>query len=224
MKSKSAKDNLFIRKFVFISKFADIEGSMVMVKKRGILILGIVILLICLCGVRYYWLNSKYPNPSEISAGFQEPLDLGGYTFELTSWEWGTGEAIKSLLPDYTLIMDEQGKEYPADKEKVAFATVRITKNDEQDNKLDLTNIAIESGAWHDQWDYVVFEALNGNSSLVLSMDKGESYEIIFPIVLYEFQFHSYQWKNVENREFRIVLNNYPEKYFLIKNEGVPVT
>lgn len=186
-------------------------------KRKEMYVVGVVVILaMILIGSRYYMLNKVYSNPVNCQAGLNEKLILGDYTFEMGQWEWKDGTILKDMMPEYIMLFQSDGNEYPPEKEKVAFVSLTITKNSSTSNYLDLSNIGIESGAWHDQWDGQVFEHLNGEDGLVLHMEEGEERNILIPVVLYEFQFSKKEWENIENREFRVVLENYPEKYMLV--------
>lgn len=183
--------------------------------KKKIIIFSVIIIVITLWSVRYITLNATYPNPPEHTAHVGETLDMGNYCFTLNSLEWHDGNIIETILPDYTIITYSNGEAYPADKEKIALATVEISKKNEDDTYLDLTKVAFEMGAWHNQWDNELFLALNGENGLFPEMEKGETIEIIFPIVMYEFQFDKKAWREVEENYVNIVLQCYPEKYIL---------
>lgn len=176
---------------------------------------GLIFVLIVLLGLRYYEVNTRFPSPKEKTIEFGEGIDYNGCTYQLTSWEWKDGSVIKELLPNYSLLLQENGEEYPIEKEKVAFASIKVTNVSNQTQEVDFTSVALESGAWHNQWDIEVFNALNEGKGLVFQMEIGESCEIMIPIILFESQFTGNQWKAVEQREFHIVLSSYPEKIYL---------
>lgn len=165
--------------------------------------------------VQYITLNAKYPEPAEHIAEPGEEMKADPYSFTLKDWKWSDGSIVDDILPGYELLLYSDGKGYPPEKEKIALATVEICKNAEDDSYLDLTNIAFEMGAWHNQWDNELFEALNGKNSLFLRLDEGEKKEIIFPIAMFDFQFTGKEWENIEARKVNIVIACYPEKYVL---------
>lgn len=183
-------------------------------RRKGYILTGIVVLLFA-GGWRYQVLNQTYPDPEEYVAGQGEQMDLGVYSFELKNWKWEDGRYISQILPDYVIMAEEDGSTYPAEKEKVGLAEVEISKHIEDDSYLDLTNVAFEMGAWHNQWDNELFEALNGEDCLVLELEKGETCTVIFPVVMFEFQFNKADWEKIETRAVNIVLACYPEKYVL---------
>lgn len=165
--------------------------------------------------IQYITLNAKYPEPEEHIVEFGEVMRIENYSFSLKDWKWSDGSIVDDILPGYELLLYSDGRGYPSEKEKIALATVEICKNAEDDSYLDLTNIAFEMGAWHNQWDNELFEALNGKDSLVLSLSEGEKKEIIFPIAMFDFQFTRKEWENIEARKVNIVVTCYPEKYVL---------
>jgi hypothetical protein len=183
-----------------------------MKKKWVVVLLTMLLILFCF---HYYTLNKQYPNPRVYEAQINKKMIMGDYSIEMVSWEWNDGEVIKDIVPDYSILTNSDGTDYPNDKEKVALATIQITKNGNIDDTFDFTNVAIESGAWHNQWDSVVFEAINGEDCYSLDMKNGEKKQITIPIVLYDFQFSDSQWNSIEKRKFCVVFSNYPDKYML---------
>lgn len=183
------------------------------------LFLGTVMLVCFLWGKRYLELNRQYPNPDVQAAKMGETLQIGGYSFTLTNWEWHTGEVLDEIIPGYIAVYDTDGIPYPAEKEKVALASVEITKTQDDSTVLDMTNVAYEMGAWHNGWDLLLYKALNGEDSIRLQLSANEKKTIVFPIIWYAFDFanHEKKWEDLENQEIDIVLAHYPIKYMLCK-------
>lgn len=183
-------------------------------KKRKVL-LAVTGILAILGIARYKILNARYPDPTVHIAEAGEEISFDNYSFKLKDWKWSDGTIVDDILPGYELLVYSDGKEYPAEKEKIALATIEIGKNEEDDSYLDLRSIAFEMGAWHNQWDIELFEALNGDDSLEINLNVGEKREIILPIIMYNFQFTEKEWENIEKNKVNIVLACYPSKYVL---------
>jgi len=175
-----------------------------------------ILALTFLVGYRYTSLNSLYPNPSVVSVKLGEQLEINGYTFSVDNWNRYNGAYVRELLPGYVMMTDDYGNVYSDEKVRVIITEMKIENNTGKDTVLDLTSFAFESGAWHNQWDAVLFEKLNPlNPSIYLELKKGQSKVITFPIHMYEFQFNKSDWKNIENREFSIVFSTYPVKHVI---------
>ncbi len=186
---------------------------------RGKIVAALVIYGVVLIGVasRFIFLNTEYPSPQIKTYSLGETICLGNYNFTLKEWKWQDGEIVHELLPGYHLINTFNGKEYPVEKERVGLATVIIEKTHEDDTYLDLTDITFESGAWGNQWDQDIMFGINkGLDSLLLDMKEGECREIIFPITMADFHFAESDWREIDRRDFYIVLEYYPVKYQLL--------
>lgn len=183
-------------------------------KKRKVF-LAVAGILAILGIARYKILNARYPDPTVHIAEAGEEISFDNYSFKLKDWKWSDGTIVDEILPGYELLVYSDGKVYPAEKEKIALATVEIGKNADDDSHLDLRSIAFEMGAWHNQWDLELFEALNGDDSLEINLNAGKKREIILPIIMYDFQFTEKEWENIEKKKVNIVLSCYPDKYVL---------
>lgn len=185
-------------------------------KKRYGYIITFSILLIWT--VQFVRLKYIYPEPQIIVVNENEPLSVGNYLFTLDKFEWHSGKEADKYFPGYTLVLQNDGSDYPEDGFRFALVDLRIQKIGETINPYDLTNIVFESGAWHNQWDIILFDKLNPNTGLTLDLELNEEHTIRFPIVVVDVQFSKNDWKNIENRAFDIVLSCYPKKYVLRGN------
>ncbi len=179
--------------------------------RKKMFALGTLCVLLA-CALRIVWVNQEYPNPDVASVGLNESLECGAYSVKLVLWEWFDGEVLKEIAPDYSVLSNADGSDYDTQKEKVALATIEICKEVEGDVPFDFTSVTLESGAWNNQWDNVIFEALNGEDCYNIMLEKGEKKQVIIPVILFEMQFSERQWKKVQEREYHIVFSNYPEK------------
>ena len=177
------------------------------------IILGLLLLLSCGIGYRIYWINTRYPSPEVYSGRLQDSFQAGNYTITFSDWQWGDGTLLQELCPGFCFVRDENGNPYPYERERVGLATLSIRKNTEDDSILDLTDIAFESGAWGNQFDMELMYLLNPQlERLGLQMKAGECREIIFPITMLDQQFPEREWARIDERQFYIVLQYYPEK------------
>ena len=179
-------------------------------KKRAIA--GMILLLCLAACLRIYQVNEQYPQTQTETVKMGEILRLDDYDVILLSWEWQDSSILKEIAPGYSVMTDENGNDYPEEKERVVFAKLRITKTTNNHVAFHMENVALESGGWNNQWDPILYQTLNGTDSMVSLLKKGESREIIIPIELYDFQFHKQDWETVTQRQFCIVFENYPVK------------
>lgn len=176
-------------------------------------VLLFMLMIFCGTGYRLYQINIRYPSPEVWTGGFGDSVRVGSYTITFSGWQWSDGTLLQELCPGFCFIRDENGEEYPADRERVGLATLTVTKREKDDGVLDLTGIAFESGAWGNQFDMELMYLLNPDlKGLHLQMEQGESAEIIFPVVMLDQQFSEEAWERIDRRSFYMVLEYYPKK------------
>ena len=174
---------------------------------------ALFLLISCVAGYRIYRINSRYPSPEVWTGVLHDSVHAGNYTITFSDWQWGDGTLLQELCPEFRLISDEDGNEYPAERERVGLVTLSITKNAQDDTFLDLTSIAFESGAWGNQFDMELMYLLNPQlERLRLQLEEGESREIILPMTMLDTQFAEKDWEQIDERPFYVVLEYYPEK------------
>lgn len=188
-----------------------------MKKYRKISILVLVAVIGLSAVWRYITLNQKYPNPKVTVIPQGETARIGNYEFVLKDIAWYTGEITEEIVPGYTIV-SQNGERYPAEKEKIILATLSIKKMKADDTILDLTSIAFEIGAWHNQHEFFLFEALNGKGMMQLKLEEQEEKEMIFPVYMLDLNFKKKAWEQIEQRAVDVVLNYYPEKIILRSN------
>ena len=143
---------------------------------------------------------------------------IGNYEISLEDWRWGDGEIIHEVYPGYHLI-EIDGEEYSTKQERVGLAEVTIHKLKNDSTSLDLSQVTFESGAWGNQYDFDLFMYLNPNlDSLNLKLSEDETVTVTFPITMLDMQFSEKSWENIDDRQFYIVVQYYPEKRQLICN------
>ena len=190
--------------------------------KKGIIKKGLIVisaLLMLLLMARCIYVNLQYPSPKVRTYSKGEVMYFGNYEISLTGWRWGDGEIIHEIYPGYILI-EKDGEEYPTNQQRVGLAEVTIKKVEDDNTFLDFTSMWFESGAWGNQFDMELFMHINPQlDGLGLKMKKGETATVTFPITMLDIQFSSGSWKNIDDREFYVVLQFYPEKIRLLCNE-----
>lgn len=182
--------------------------------KTSVLSFIIAVVLLILIG-RFIYMSSKYPSPEVETFQNDEVMQIGNYEITLTNCKWSDGEVVHQICPGYKLV-EIDGEEYPAEQERVGLAEILVRKTGEDNTILDLSEITFESGAWGNQFDLELFSILNPSvEGLILDLENEEEIKIVFPITMLDIQFSESAWKNVDERNFYIVLQYYPVKYQL---------
>ena len=188
-------------------------------KKITVILLVILsILILVLMLIRCVYLNLQYPNPTIFATKSDNVITINNYEISLTAWKWGDGEIIQEVYPGYHLI-EIDGEEYPTNQERVGLAEVTIHKVKNDSTSLDLSEVTFESGSWGNQFDFDLFMHLNPNlDNLMLKLSEDETVTVTFPITMLDIQFSEKSWENIDNRQFFIVVQYYPEKRQLACN------
>lgn len=187
------------------------RSKKILTKTSALIFVAAVVCLI-LVG-RFIYMSSKYPSPQIETFQKNDVIQIGNYEITLTDCKWGDGEVVHQICPGY-MFMEIDGEEYPTEQERVGLAKIVVRKTGEDNTILDLSEITFESGAWGNQFDLELFSALNPSlEGLVLELEKGEEIEVVFPITMLDMQFSERAWKNIDERNFYIVLQYYPVKY-----------
>ena len=182
--------------------------------KTNVMVFIAAVVCLTLVG-RFIYMNSRYPSPKVETFQKDEVIHIGNYEISLTDCKWSDGEVIHQICPGYKLV-EIDGEEYPVEQERVGLAEVLVRKTGEDNTILDLSEITFESGAWGNQFDLELFSALNPSvEGLILDLENEEEIKIVFPITMLDIQFSESAWKNVDERNFYIVLQYYPVIYQL---------
>ena len=180
--------------------------------KKGLAVISALLFLLLLA--RCVYINMQYPSPNVYTYKKGETVHMGNYEISLTGWKWGNGEIIHEVYPGYVLI-EKDGEEYPVEQQRVGLAELTLKKIKEDERGFDVTSVWFESGGWGNQFDLELFEHLNPELNF-REMQKGDTVKVTFPITMVDIQFSSKSWKNIDGRDFYIVLQYYPEKIQLL--------
>lgn len=183
--------------------------------KKPYLVLCLIMAL--LAAVFTYWnINRRFPSPAIQAAGPGEALNMNDCICMLEAWSWYDGTKVEEILPGYKTVQTAEGNAYPADRQKLAIARISLKNTGTQTAHFDLTSIAFEMGAWHNQWDEALFFALNPAESLLyIDLAPGETKIYELPILFFDFQLTAGKWADLKNQTVAIVLDYYPVKYVL---------
>lgn len=177
------------------------------------IMLLLLIMVLCCAGYQIYWLNTRYPSPKVQTGGLGDFVQAGSYQITFSDWQWSDGTLLQERCPEFCFLLDEDGNAYPVHHERVGLVTLTVMKTEEDQSVLDLTSFSFESGAWGNQFDMELLYLLNPQlEGLRLCLEQGESREIVFPLTTSNQQFTERDWERIDDRQFYMVLQYYPEK------------
>lgn len=177
----------------------------------------VILLLLAVLGLliaRFVYMNQKYPSPEVVTLEKNEVLTLGNYEITVSGFNWGNGELLHQAAPNEIYLYQYDGSEYPLDQIRTGFIKLSIKKLADDNTRLDTTCLYFESGAWGNQFDMDLYFHLNPDAtSLYVEMKKGETKEIVLPMLMTKDQFRASTWESIDTRDFYLVMQYYPTKY-----------
>lgn len=161
--------------------------------------------------VRAKILHARYPDPEIFTYEYGDSPRIGGYSITFSGWQWGEEALIEDRFPDYVLFYeDETGENREA--VRVGLVGLTVQKAEKEAEPLDLTRFSFSSGGWGNQFDMELFYLLNPEGvSLKLDLSGGETKEIWLPMIMRESNFTAAQWEEVDQRDFYLNVQYYPE-------------
>ena len=177
------------------------------------IIFGSILILTLLYVYRVISLNQEYRNPVIKKYSINQPLEMGDFQFTLKQMKLIDGTELEELAPDVILATNADGTPYSKDKLRVCLAYIEIKKRGDSDDTLDFTKVTIESGAWGNGINNAIFSALNPNVSISkIKMAQNETQNVVLPFSMIDTMFKDADWKHINERNFSIIFNLYPEK------------
>ena len=128
------------------------------------------------------------------------------------------GKELKQLLPDFEdQVQNSDGSKVSDEQIRELMITMRLINNTGVPQKMLLVQMYAESLIWVNGIDASLYPLLNPEkpNPMEVSLEPYQEIEVTLPYTLYDFQFQSKDWKNIENRTFDITLSFYPEKHIV---------
>lgn len=142
-------------------------------------------------------INHKYKSPNIIESDYQ--VYHNGISYELLDVE------VKKNV-DEEALNDGLG-------ENIEYVITVKVNNTSEAQKIDLSEVVLYRTDYSNcvALDYYYDE----NEDVSLYLEAGEEKIYKFPFIIYQNLFTDKQWKNIENSDWKLLLNLYPEKIML---------
>ena len=185
-------------------------------KKKKLMVIGLIIAFAVFFLYRYRSLNMQFPNPELREAYIGEVMEFEDVTFELEKVEILDGKDMNAIDPDIVIATDPSGKPFPDEKIRVVLNYIQIKNIGNKQKLVDFSRINAESGAWGNGINGEIFMALNPGVSVQKEIIKpGEVRNVVIPFSMLSTMFKERDWEGIDERVFSTVLNLYPEKIVL---------
>ena len=174
-------------------------------KKRNFFI-AVMIVVVVLYGVCVINVNKKYPET-------KEKILLLNQSFEYQN--------VEISVTDFWIMSEEDQQEYYGSEinhygDCVGLnVRIIIENNTNREQKVDITPLIFESGAWKNSIHYLAFTKLNaGNEKMSFNprLGPGERMELILSTFVAPIHMREKQWMDFLEREMYLVCSLYPEK------------
>ena len=168
-----------------------------MIKKRG-LIISIVIVLAIVWIVLFIRINKEFPSSNVCEYGINQTISYDGIEYEVLNVEKQRTEKSQNLWNDsitYTV-------------------TIRIKNNSNEDRKLEMSKFIFTRLDYANSSDLALYEEANPEG-VFLDFEEGEEKIVKFPFLVTSNLFTKKQWENIEESDWKLLLNLYPDKVMI---------
>ena len=176
-------------------------------KRRRILQISICCFVL-LCAALYWRgytaVNQKYPAPETETYSIEQPAPYEGAEITVTGSRFmSQKEAEQNFADEFSLGYDL----------KCIVVELTVTNPGPEEITVDLTPLALTSGAWENGINLVGFMELNTPpAALNAVLQAGDSLRMQLPFTMLSQHFKPDSWKDVENRDFSLEFSLYPVK------------
>ncbi len=176
-------------------------------RSKNYIILGLVLILVGVCFMRFRYINNKYPEAPLEKFTLNETFDYEGVQLSVEESRLVNDDELKIV---YASIEDP----FPDEEKKAIFVKVNFKNNSEETKTIEAYEFDAESVSWHNGLNLELFEEVNkeDDASPVVELKPGEEKELILPYSMIERHFDEETWKALKNRKFYLTLEMYPVK------------
>ncbi len=177
------------------------------VNKIFISSIGIILIIVWLYNVAQ--INKKYSDAVLEEYSLNEYVDYQGIKFKVTSIDFLDQERELELFSNEI---------YKYGGCKCLLVYLEIKNDSDVSKKIDLTSLMLESGIWKNSILMHSFKVINEEQyrgkrvTLCPEIEANSNYSCILTYNIVKENFSNKQWKAITERDFSLVLSNYPIK------------
>lgn len=164
----------------------------------------------CIIGLSVFAIiqvNTRFPQAVILSTKLGDDMELDGLKIKATSFEAVRFESLKSDESLYNVVLG-----YTSAEVDVLKACLTIKNESDKEAELPLYDVTFQSNDWANAVNFGLFKFYNGDRSLTVKLQAGESTDVVLPVLLHKQQFSSNAWSKIDNRNFQLVFSLYPQK------------
>lgn len=177
-----------------------------------------VVLLLGLSAFRYVALNKMYPDVKTTEHSIGEEIKGGEIYITVESSELLDGKQTKRVIPDYTIEAYNNDGTAPTDDQiRNLIVHLRVENKSDYQKSVSFVNFTPESNAWKNGLNLELYTQLNpdAGSPLEFKIEANSEADVILPYTMIYSQFKKKDWKHIEQRDFKLVLSQYPIKHYV---------
>jgi hypothetical protein len=150
--------------------------------------------------------NKKYPPPDVTAVNISEDLFINQNKLKVRADDFNIQDI--SYLTDTTY----SSQSYMG-KTMVASVNIRVDNVSDEKVRFDLPSVELTSDGWHNGLFLDLFLELNPKYNG--EIEPKNYIEVIVPYIMYENHFKKSAWQNLDNQDYRLVFQLYPEKKYI---------
>lgn len=175
-------------------------------KKSKVILLAIIFVLVVIIGLRYNYINNKYPEASVEVYNLGDTIEYRGITVNAEKVKFISDDEIKNMNLEESTFFENNER-------KAIVATVNFKNTSSESQNIECDYFEAASIDWHNGLNYELFTVLNGEeASPSLTLAPNEEITLDLPYEMFDFQYSSSSWERIEEVQFRLTLDIYPVK------------
>lgn len=178
----------------------------------------LVVLFFALSALRYSTLNKMYPDVEIVEHSIGEEIKGGEIYITVESSELWDGEQTRQIIPDYTIEAYNNDGTIPEDDQiRNLIVHLKVENKSDSQKSVSFVNFTPESNAWKNGLSLELYTQLNPGvgSPLEFKIEANSKSDIILPYTMIYSQFKEKDWEHIEQRDFKLVLSQYPIKHVI---------
>ncbi len=180
-----------------------------MKKKSKVISLAIIFILVIVIGLRYNYINNKYPQAPVEAYNLGDTFEYRGITVKVEKAKFISDNEIKNMNLEESTFLEN-------DERKAIVATVNFKNTSSKEQSIECDFFEAESIDWHNGLNYEMFITINGEeASPSLTLAPNEEITLDLPYEMFDFQYDKSSWKRIEEVKFRLTLDIYPIKKYV---------
>lgn len=161
--------------------------------------------------IKFLSINQIFAEAEHIVVPFGECYIYNNVSFEITNFSMQTLENFLAMK-DYEEIRSEDYSQIaPTNDSYLMLVEVAIENVSKSDISVPIYSLCLTDNVWSNGLDLELFNALNPEISVVLTVAADEKITVTIPYVMYKPQFNDKRWSLVQKNDYYLTVSVYPK-------------